>query len=243
MKEHRLYFDLYHAHNGEIEMLFQEFMFGLTGSWGSVWVGEESVSSPDSSSGSCHNLTIPSSAPVASKRSSNGEKVKSVRKAEWAAIIGKWRKRPWLWRGRNATEPTPVVIYLDVTKTPLPNIFLRWRLSQGMQQAAGQPLLLRRKSLTVGVVDEGYILRAGRDMVRRRSKVGTNWKIVDPHLFIGDHDVLKKAETLRIVLNIPPFCKHGWRHSYICSPWTDSSCLGCLRPRFGVWPHPPRWCA
>jgi hypothetical protein len=52
----------------------------------------------------------------------------------------------------------------------------------------------RTESLTVGIVDEGNISGAGGDMVRRRSKVRTNRDIVDPHLFIGDHNVLKKEE-------------------------------------------------
>lgn len=49
--------------------------------------------------------------------------------------------------------------------------------------------------LTVGVVDEGHILRAGRDMVRGRSKVGTNREVVDPSLFRRDRDVLLKGLT------------------------------------------------
>ena len=40
--------------------------------------------------------------------------------------------------------------------------------------------------LTVRVVDEGHVLRAGRDVVRGRPKVGTNREIVDPSLFITD---------------------------------------------------------
>ena len=103
MKEHRFNFDLHHTQLWKRDT----YIVWLTGCCGSVWVGDDSVSSPESSSGSCHTLTIPSSAPVASKRSWNGEKVKSVRKAEWAAIMGKWRKRPWLCRGSTAKEPTP----------------------------------------------------------------------------------------------------------------------------------------
>lgn len=106
MKEQRFNFDLHHVSKRYCTQILC-YTFQLTGCWGSVWVGEDSVSSPESSSGSCHTLTIPSSAPVASKQSWNGEKVKSVRKAEWAAIMGKRRKRPWLCRGSTATEPTP----------------------------------------------------------------------------------------------------------------------------------------